>query len=64
MRERDGDATNNEVTFPPQEVMEATGMISAHTSGNIARAQYVIPAGSKWTMFKGIKTSLGAAGGR
>jgi hypothetical protein len=64
MRERDGDAVSNNVVFPTQEVMEDTGMVSAHTSGNIARAQIIIPAGSKWTMLKGLKTSLGRAGGR
>lgn len=64
MRERDGDAVNNAVVFPPQEVMEDTGMCSAHTSGNVARAQIIIPAGNSWTRMKGIKTSLGACGNR
>lgn len=64
MRERDGDATGGEVNFPVQEIMEDTGMISAHTSGNIARAKYQIPAGASWMLFKGVDTSLGRAGRR
>lgn len=64
MRERDGDAIGGEVNFPVQEVMEDTGVISAHTSGNIARAKYQIPAGADWLLFKGIDTSLGRAGRR
>ena len=60
MRERDGDA----VTYPTQEIVEDTGAISAFTSGNIGRVRYRIPAGTTWSLFKGVETQLGDAGQR
>jgi len=64
MRERDGDAENNAVPFPVQEVMESNGTVSAHASGFVARAQIIIPAGATWSKLKGISTSLGSMGKR
>lgn len=56
MRERDGDASSGVVNFGMQEAMEDTGYVPAHASGNIARARVQIPAGSQWSLMKGVNT--------
>lgn len=60
MRERDGDTS----TYGPAEVMEDTGIVPAHASGNYARARITAPAAASWTAMKGIKTAAKPAGGR
>lgn len=52
VRERDADA----ISFGSAEAMEDTGICPAHKSGNIVRAQFVIPAGATWTAAKGLDT--------
>lgn len=52
MRERDGDAW----TWPTAEQLEDTGLVPAHVSGNYARARITVPAGSNWTVAKGLDT--------
>jgi hypothetical protein len=59
-RERDGDV----VTFNTFESMEDTGIVPAHGSGNIARAQVVIPVGANWTLMQGLQTQNKVRGRR
>lgn len=55
LRERDADA----ITYAAAERMEDTGVCPAHISGNLGRAQIVIPAGQTWTLLKGIDDMIG-----
>lgn len=63
-RERDADVTAGTVFFPPAESMADTGIVPAWASGNIARARITIPAGSDWTVMKGLETVAEARGKR
>ena len=55
LRERDADA----VIYNAAESMEDTGVCPAHISGNLGRAQIVIPAGQTWSLLKGIDDMQG-----
>lgn len=64
MRERDADATSSIVNFGAGEAMEDTGRVPSFVSGNIARAKIQVPAGSTWTLFKGLLTDAKPRGRR
>lgn len=60
MRERDGDT----VAYSAAESMEDNGEVPAWTSGNYARARIRVPAGSDWSLAKGLETDSIPAGMR
>lgn len=59
MRERMADTP----TYGTSEVMEDTGVVPAHVSGNIARARITIPS-QNWTQIEGIDAVAEPAGSR
>lgn len=59
-RERDGDA----VSYNTAESMEDNGEVPAWASGYYHRARIRVPAGSSWTLAKGLETDSEAAGTR
>lgn len=58
------EAMGDTISFDASEAIEDTGLVPAHTSGNLIRARLTVPAGSTWTGITGLDTMVGQRGMR